>query len=124
MRTGSEGRSSSRQNGGSIGKQALNKLAADSGGNGKPDGPGRLDTRGLLAALTSFRRGDFSVRLPDAWTGEEGKIAEAFNEVVELNQRLAQELERVARVVGKEGRLHQRAALPDARGSWSSSLEY
>ncbi|HET9796270.1 MAG TPA: HAMP domain-containing protein, partial [Thermoanaerobaculia bacterium] len=129
MRTGSDGRSSTRQNGGSIGKQALRKLAAEvpeesrGKGNGNGEGSGKLDGRTLLAALTSFRRGDFSVRLSEAGGGEDLKIAEVFNEVVEMNERLARELERVARVVGKEGRLHQRAALPDARGSWNASLE-
>ena len=28
-----------------------------------------LDTRQLLAALMAFKRGDFSARLPDDWTG-------------------------------------------------------
>lgn len=32
-----------------------------------------LDTKQLLAALTAFKRGDFSVRLPDDWTGWVGK---------------------------------------------------
>ena len=34
-----------------------------------------------------------------------GKLADAFNEVVELNERMAQELARLSRVVGKEGKL-------------------
>ena len=123
MRTGSDARSSSRQNGGTVGKQALRKLAADLPGDRKEKSNGKLDGRMLLAALTSFRRGDFSVRLPDTGSGEDAKIAEAFNEVVEMNERVARELERVARVVGKEGRLHQRAAIPDARGSWSASID-
>ena len=38
-----------------------------------------------------------------------GKVAEAFNEVVELNERLVGELERISQVVGKAGRLTQRA---------------
>jgi HAMP domain-containing protein/signal transduction histidine kinase/DNA-binding response OmpR family regulator len=129
MRTGSDGRSSTRQNGGSVGKQALRKMAAElpaepkTKPNGNGDGAGRFDNRTLLAALTSFRRGDFTVRLAEGGGAEEQKIAEVFNEVVEMNERLARELDRVARVVGKEGRLHQRASLPDARGSWNASLE-
>ena len=43
-----------------------------------------LETRELLAALRAFRRGDFSVRLPKGLTGVGGEIAEAFNDVVEL----------------------------------------
>ena len=43
--------------------------------------------------------------------GVAGKVAEAFNEVVELNERLVGELERISQVVGKAGRLNQRATL-------------
>jgi len=35
-------------------------------------------------ALTALRQGDGTVRLPVEWTGMQGKIAETFNEVVEL----------------------------------------
>ena len=31
-----------------------------------------LDQKKLLAALTAFKRGDFSARLPDDWTGIKG----------------------------------------------------
>ena len=31
--------------------------------------PDRLDERTLLAVLTSFKKGDFSARLPLEWTG-------------------------------------------------------
>jgi len=50
-----------------------------------------LDTRQLLAALRAFRRGDFSVRLPSDLTGLDGELAEAFNDVVELNDRMSRE---------------------------------
>ena len=68
-----------------------------------------IATRELLAALTALRRGDFSVRLPVEWTGVAGKVADAFNDVIELNERMANELERLSRVVGKEGKITQRA---------------
>src|SRR5207237_5892545 len=82
-----------------------------------------LDREVLLAALMSFRRGDFSVRLPVGLTGVEGKIADAFNDVVEFNQRMTAELERVSRAVGKEGRLSQRALIGGVRGGWSASVD-
>ena len=58
----------------------------------------------------AFKRGDFSARLPEDWTGVPGKIADTFNAVIETNQRMARELERIGRVVGKEGRITQRAS--------------
>jgi hypothetical protein len=48
------------------------------------------DMRMMLAALTSLKKGDGSVRLPLEWTGLPGKVAEVFNDVVELNERMAE----------------------------------
>jgi len=36
----------------------------------------QLDSKQLLAALTAFKRGDFSAQLPDDWTGIAGKVAD------------------------------------------------
>jgi len=83
---------------------------------------GELSTRQLLAALMAFKRGDFSARLPEHWTGVAGKIADTFNDVIRTNQRMTQELERIVRVVGKEGRLTQRASLSDVSESWGDAI--
>jgi hypothetical protein len=44
----------------------------------------RLDSRKLLQVLTAVKRGDFSARLPDDWTGIDGKIADTVNDIIEL----------------------------------------
>ena len=67
---------------------------------------GGIDAPVLLKAMHALKKGDFSVRLPLDWTGVAGKVADAFNEVVELNERMARELDRLSRVVGKEGKHH------------------
>jgi HAMP domain-containing protein/signal transduction histidine kinase/ActR/RegA family two-component response regulator len=82
----------------------------------------QLDSKQLLAALTAFKRGDFSAQLPDDWTGIAGKVADTFNDVIRLNQRLTQELARIGHVVGKEGRIRQRASLGGASGSWADAM--
>src|SRR5881392_1965808 len=82
----------------------------------------QLDSKQLLAALTAFKRGDFSAQLPDDWTGIAGKVADTFNEVIRINQSLTQELARIERVVGKEGRIRQRASLGEASGSWADAM--
>ncbi|MDX6694635.1 MAG: hypothetical protein QOF02_2238 [Blastocatellia bacterium] len=82
-----------------------------------------LDAKQLLKALTALKKGDFSVRLPDEWTGIAGKIADTLNNVIEMNERMVKELERVSRVVGKEGKIAQRAALPSASGAWGTMVE-
>ncbi len=84
--------------------------------------PGADDTRVLLAALTALRQGDSTVRLPVEWTGMQGKIAETFNDVVELNERMAEELARLRQKVGKEGKLKQRAQMGDVRGFWRDQV--
>jgi len=66
---------------------------------------GGIDAPVLLRAMHALKKGDFSVRLPMEWTGVAGKVADAFNEVIELNERMALELARLGRVVGKEGKI-------------------
>src|SRR5438552_7777172 len=72
----------------------------------------------ILAGLQTMRDGDFSVRLPGAWTGLAGKIADTFNEIVAVNQQMAQELKRVGQVVGKEGKTRERTRFHESRGAW------
>src|SRR6266508_3742838 len=90
--------------------------------NGSRPNSDELDSRQLLTALVAFKRGDFSARLPDDWTGVAGKIADTFNEVIGTNQRLTQELERIVHVVGKEGRITQRASLNNVSESWADAI--
>ncbi len=56
-----------------------------------------IDSTALLAALRALKQGDFSVRLPINLTGIAGKVADAFNEVSELNERMAAELHGLSR---------------------------
>ena len=73
----------------------------------------------LLDALQAMRAGDFSVRMNGAGAGLEGKIADTFNDIVAANQQMAQQLERVGQVVGREGKTKQRVKLGLASGAWS-----
>ena len=72
----------------------------------------------ILASLQTMRDGDFSVRLPVAWVGLEGKIADIFNEIVAANEQMAAELNRVGQTVGKEGKTRERTRFQQSRGSW------
>src|SRR5258706_7369536 len=82
------------------------------------------EARTLLAALMALKQGDSSIRLPVEWTGMQGKLAETYNDVVELNERMAEELQRLRQKVGKEGKLKQRAAMSDVRGFWRDQIHY
>ncbi|WP_181704905.1 HAMP domain-containing protein [Chthonobacter rhizosphaerae] len=82
----------------------------------------QLDRRELLNALRAFRRGDFTVRLDDDYQGVDAEIAAAFNEVVELNEQLTSEFERLSRVVGKDGRIGERGHVRSATGGWETCI--
>src|SRR5207244_1775049 len=66
---------------------------------------------------------DFTVRMPEDKTGTAGKVADALNDIVELNERMANEFARIGTAVGKEGRINQRGALQSAVGSWAACVE-
>src|SRR5438477_1401806 len=82
-----------------------------------------LDASKLLLALKAVRRGDFSARLPENWTGLSGKVADTFNELVEMNARLAAELARVSVAVGQHGKIDERASLGGTvAGTWKDEI--
>jgi signal transduction histidine kinase/HAMP domain-containing protein/CheY-like chemotaxis protein len=82
-----------------------------------------LDRGELLKALRLLRRGDFSVRMPLNLTGIDGEIAQAFNDVVELEEAKAAEIARVADLVGKHGQMSHRMSVPGASGSWLEVID-
>src|SRR5438874_1272139 len=77
-----------------------------------------FDLHQMLHALQAVRFGDFSVRLPGDRTGLTGKIADTFNEIVAANERMAQQLEFVGQVVGREGKTRQRVSFALSHGAW------
>ncbi|WP_438433131.1 HAMP domain-containing protein [Gorillibacterium sp. sgz500922] len=74
----------------------------------------------LLQALLAYRKGDFTVRLPYDREGLTGKIADVFNEILDTQEALADEVREMAQVVGKDGKLTHRLARPRLSGSWAS----
>ncbi len=80
-------------------------------------------SRQLLTAITAFRDGDFSVRLPSDWVDLDGRLAEAFNQALSYEERLAKEAARLSETVGRDGRLRQRMSLPGAAGGWATKVD-
>jgi len=72
----------------------------------------------FLYVLQAMRVGDFSVRMAGDQVGIKGKIADSFNEIVAANQRMAQQLERVGQVVGRDGKTKHRVKFGLAEGAW------
>ncbi len=79
-------------------------------------------SRDLLVALLRFREGDFAARLDSDFTGVDGKIADTFNEILAASARRSEEIARVCRGVGKEGKLKQRMSVPGAVGGWADEV--
>jgi hypothetical protein len=63
------------------------------------------------------------VRLATGWSGVQGRIADLFNEIVEMSEHRSQQAAEVARIVGKEGRLRQRMATGGFTGGWAEEVE-
>jgi len=78
--------------------------------------------RELIQALRKLRQGDFTVRMSEDGTDADVELATLFNEVVGLNQQMTGEFERLSRIVGKEGKIGQRAKVAGATGGWESKL--
>ena len=89
--------------------------------NRSRNGHEQLDSETLaviLQGLQTMKDGDFSARLPVAWTGFAGKIADSFNEIISANEQMAFELKRVGQTVGKEGKTRERMRIQKGRGAW------
>ncbi|MYN03356.1 response regulator [Pseudoduganella sp. DS3] len=83
--------------------------------------PEELDLKLILSTLMALKKGDFSARLPSDWTGMSGKIADTLNDIIETNERMVKSVTEVSRVVGREGRLTQRATV-HVSGGWATII--
>jgi methyl-accepting chemotaxis protein len=79
-----------------------------------------LDLKLLLQTLMALKKGDFTARMPSDWTGVAGKIADTLNDIIETKEKIVNSVKDVSRVVGREGRLTQRAAVPEVTGGWAT----
>ncbi|MBO0702747.1 MAG: hybrid sensor histidine kinase/response regulator, partial [Candidatus Dormibacteraeota bacterium] len=84
-------------------------------------GRGPLDVEALLRVLRAFQAGDFDARLPDDWEGAAGQVAETVNDLIAITRHNTEELERVAQLVGEEGRIEERLTAAGS-GDWARSV--
>src|SRR4029434_511528 len=63
------------------------------------------------------------MRLPVEQTGTVGKIYDTLNDIFDLLEGGTKEFVRIGIVVGKEGRMTERATLPGAQGSWLERMQ-
>lgn len=82
-----------------------------------------MDIGELLNALVAFKKGDFSHRLPYDRTGLAGKVADTFNEIMDMQENLVEEICSVAKVVGKEGKHTRRFVHKNTGGDWQQVID-
>ncbi len=75
----------------------------------------------LVAVLEAARDGDFTVRLRA--DGALAEVAAAFNGLIERHQQVTKEFSRVSKVVGRDGRIDERAEVAGATGSWKEKVD-
>ena len=88
-------------------------------GNGSVD-PHDEFLRELLSALRDAKAGD-RIRLSTRRTGLMGEVARAFNDLADTPTRLNRELARVARAVGRDGRIGERVRIEQMAGQWADT---
>ncbi|MEO7299567.1 MAG: HAMP domain-containing protein [Verrucomicrobiota bacterium] len=77
----------------------------------------------MLSRLNALKKGDFSVRLPVSWTGTSGKISDTFNELAEMMEHSTENLNRISRVVGREGKITERLNIGNVTGAWAERVD-
>ncbi|PJZ31095.1 HAMP domain-containing protein [Leptospira kmetyi] len=82
-----------------------------------------LDLKKILEVLSAFKRGDLSQRMPLDCVGISGKIADVLNDIVDQNDRMVKEFERISNEVGQEGKISQRINAVAATGSWAACMD-
>src|SRR5216683_5922990 len=92
-------------------------------GSSVRNGSSTRENNVLLKTLIAFKKGNFAARMPVDRTGVEGKIADTLNDILELNQQMVSEFDRISRAVGKEGKITQRASIGSASGAWADCVE-
>ena len=89
-----------------------------------PDGKVRdTDLRRLLSAMRDLRDGDFEVRLPISEEPLLAEIADVFNGIAKLNERLCHEMIRVSTTIGREGQMNDRASIGPVTGGWRTTVD-
>ncbi|MFZ5720516.1 MAG: HAMP domain-containing protein, partial [Pseudomonadota bacterium] len=77
----------------------------------------------LKQALSDLADGDFSTRIVLSDFDGDKDVARLVNKIASRNEMLMRQLERLAKVVGKEGKIDQRGEMKDAEGDWLSVMD-
>ncbi len=82
-----------------------------------------INPKDLLGALKRFGEGDFTVHLesPDTAQIVDSEIVSIFNKMIDQNNQMMEEFQRVNTQIGTFGQFSERASLePSPTGGWKS----
>ena len=82
----------------------------------------RGEVEQLVEVLKSVKQGDFTVRFECEKDGVLSRAGELLNDIIGLNEHMSSELVRVGKVVGQEGKMHERASVGPAKGAWATGM--
>jgi len=105
---------------------ATSRTAANGATTSAKNGRARVDDPALARlenALQAAAAGDFGVRLPARRKDDIGRLEAAYNQLAARNAALEAELVRVAEIIGREGRMTERARLHGAGGAWNTAVD-
>src|SRR5450759_3905673 len=112
------------RNGKGNGNGAGTKRSEEGAGRLAPDGKFKdADLRRLLNAMRDLIDGEFEVRLAMSEDPLLSEIADAFNGIAKLNERLSEEMLRVSTTIGRQGQMNDRASIGPVTGGWRSTVE-
>ena len=82
----------------------------------------RNEIEHLVEVLKAVKQGDFSTRVACPKDGILGRAGELLNDILGMNEHMTSELVRVGKVVGQEGKMHERASVGPAKGAWAAGM--
>ncbi len=82
----------------------------------------RAEVEHLIEVLKAVKQGDFNIRFPYEKDGILSRAGELLNDIIGMNEHLTGELVRVGKIVGQEGRMHERASVGPAKGAWALGM--
>ena len=83
----------------------------------------RSEVEQLMEVLKAVKQGNFKARFESPQKdGILSRAGELLNDIIGLNEHMTSELVRVGKVVGQEGKMHERASVGPAKGSWENGM--
>jgi HAMP domain-containing protein len=82
----------------------------------------RNEVEHLVEVLKAVKQGNFAARVDCPKDSILARAGELLNDILGMNEHMTSELVRVGKVVGQEGKMHERASVGPAKGAWADGM--